>query len=308
MAPKKAPKTELTATAEAETGPNEASGQSKDANNADSGRHIDPVLGAIASLRSELAGFKTEICSTVEVKIADATTVLRGELANLRAENDTAITTLRIKMEEHGQELQELAETANSSAETIRDLETSVEKLREQVSFLTEKCVDLEGRSKRMNLTVAGLKEGSEAGPSMREFAALLLKEALDLEETPLIDRAHRALRRKPGDAEPPRHLIIKVHYCHTYEDIMKKVMGTREIFFRGRKIRIFRDLPPEVAKRRATFTAVRRMLRDKPGIRYGLLYPAKLRLTHGGTEKFFTDPEEATRYVERLLSNMDSG
>lgn len=293
---------------EAEVGQNEASGHSKDANDVSSGNLSDPVLAAIAALRSELAGFKTEICSTIETKIADATAVLRGELASLKAENDTAISTLKTKMDEHGMELQELAEAANSSAETVRGLETSVQKLREQVTFLSEKCTDLEGRSKRLNLRVAGLKEGREVGPNMRDFAALLLKEALDLEETPLIDRAHRALRKRPGDAEPPRHLIIKLHYCHTFEDIMRKAMGTGDIIFRGQKIQIFRDLPPEVAKRRAAFTTVRKMLRGKPRIRYGLLYPAKLRLTHDGMEKFFIDPKEATRYVERLLSDMDSG
>lgn len=183
-----------------------------------------------------------------------------------------------------------------------------MEKLQQKVARLTEKCTDLEGRSKRLNLRVAGVKEGSEVGPSVRDFAALLLREALDLDETPLIERAHRALRRRAGDTEPPRHLIIKVHYWHIYEDIMRKVTSTREVFFRGQKIRSFRDLPPEVARHRATFIAVRRMLWDKPGIRYGLLYPAKLHLTHGETEKFFTDPDEATRYVERLLRNMDNG
>lgn len=84
--------------------------------------------------------------------------------------------------------------------------------------------------------------------------------------------------------------------------------MGTSEILFRGQKICIFRDLPLEVAKRRAAFTTVRRMLRDKPGIRYGLLYPAKLRLTHDGIEKFFTDPKEAMRYVGWLFNSEDSG
>lgn len=88
----------------------------------------------------------------------------------------------------------------------------------------------------------------------------------------------------------------------------MKKVMGTRDITFCGRRIQIFRDLPPKVAKRRATFTAVRRMLRDKPGVKYGLLYPAKLRVSHDGIEKFFTDPEKARQYAERLIGDVDNG
>ncbi|KAK7926272.1 hypothetical protein WMY93_008582 [Mugilogobius chulae] len=248
----------------------------------------------------------SQLLYTIEIKIADATSVLRGELASLKAENDSAIVSLKNKMETNASAIVELTDAANLSSDTVRDLERSVETLRKQVTTLTEKCLDLEGRSKRNNLRVAGLKEGRENGRDTRELAAQLLKDALDLDETPLIDRAHRALRRKPGDGEPPRQLIIRLHYCHTFEDIMKKVMGTKELVYQGDKIRIFRDLLAEVAKRRAMFTPVRRMLRDKPGVRYGLLYPAKLRISHDDTEKFFTDPEEARRYVARHLEEAE--
>ncbi|KAF3845670.1 hypothetical protein F7725_002748 [Dissostichus mawsoni] len=58
----------------------------------------------------------------------------------------------------------------------------------------------------------------------------------------------------------------------------MKKVISTRDLTFQGQRIQIFRDLPTEVVKRRAAFTPTRKILRDKPGVRFGLLYPAKLR------------------------------
>lgn len=288
-------------------GPSEASGHSKDASGTVTSTD-NIVLGAIAALRSELAGVKVEICDKIENKISEVTAVLRGEIASLKAENDKAITTLRNEIESHGHTLQELANTASGSSDAIRELENKVETLRGQVTSLSEKCLDLEGRSKRQNLRVVGVKEGKEDGQNAREFAGRLLKEALGLDETPVIDRAHRALRKKPGDNEPPRHLIVRVHYCHTYEDIMKKVMGTRDITFCGWRIQIFQDLPPEVAKRRATFTAVRRMLRDKPGVKYGLLYPAKLRVSHDGVENFFTDLEKARQYAERLIGDVDNG
>ncbi|KAK1878433.1 LINE-1 type transposase domain containing protein 1 [Dissostichus eleginoides] len=128
------------------------------------------------------------------------------------------------------------------------------------------------------NLRVAGVKEGKENGQRTRLFVAELLKETLGLEKAPEIDRAHRALRRRAGDNEPPRHLIA----------------------------RIFRDLPTEVVKRRAAFTPTKRVLRDKPGVRFGLLYPAKLRVSHNGSERFFTDPEEARQYAERIFGSAE--
>lgn len=65
-----------------------------------------------------------------------------------------------------------------------------------QVDSLSEKCLNLEGRSNRQNLRVAGFKEGEENGKKPREFVAQLLKEALNFEDAPVIDRAHRALQK----------------------------------------------------------------------------------------------------------------
>ncbi|KAF3847276.1 hypothetical protein F7725_020304 [Dissostichus mawsoni] len=50
----------------------------------------------------------------------------------------------------------------------------------------------------------------------------------------------------------------------------MKKVISTRDLTFQGQRIQIFRDLPTEVVKRRAAFTPTRKILRDKPGVRFG--------------------------------------
>lgn len=86
----------------------------------------------------------------------------------------------------------------------------------------------------------------------------------------------------------------------------MQKVMSTRDLTFRGQRILIFRDLPPEVARRRAAFTPARKILRDKPGVKFGLLYPAKLRVTHNGSERLFTDPEEARQYATRHFGSSE--
>lgn len=84
-------------------------------------------------------------------------------------------------------------------------------------------------------------------------------------------------------------------------EDILQKARAARELHFRGKRIQIFPDYPPAVAKRRALFNRARELLRDTPGVRYGLLYPARLLVTHNGTQSFFTDPKKAEEYAERL-------
>lgn len=230
-------------------------------------------------------------------------TILRGEIATLKAETDNAFITMHARVDSQNDTLKSLSESANATSDVVVDLEAQVKKLHSQVEQLSEKCLDLEGRSKRQNLRIAGVKEGMENGQKPREFVAQLLTEVLELNERPLIDRAHRALRVRPGDSEPPRHLILRVHYCHAFEDILQKVMRSKTLMYQGQRIQIFRDFPPAVVKRRAAFTPARNLLRDKPGVKFRLLYPAKLRVTHNGKETTFTDAEEVCRTSFQLGS-----
>lgn len=245
------------------------------------------VLDAIATLRSELTEMKTDICNS-----------LRGEIVALRAENTAAISSLEKQIASQNEKLEDIADSANATSNTVANLEGKVKLLTSQVEQLTEKCTDLEGRSKRMNIRIAGVKEGKENGQRVSDFVALLLKTTLDLDDIPLLDRAHRALRTRAGDDGPPRHFITRVHYSHILDEILRKVSAKRNLTFEGDRIQIFRDLPQAVVKRRAAFTPARNLLRDKPGVKFGLLYPAKLRVTHNGKEEVFTDPAAARRFA----------
>lgn len=76
--------------------------------------------------------------------------------------------------------------------------------------------------------------------------------------------------------------------------------MEKKNLEYEGLKIHIFPDFPPSVVKRRAAFTKVREILRGRPGVRYRLMYPARLMVTHGNVKLSFTDPKEAQDYAER--------
>lgn len=54
----------------------------------------------------------------------------------------------------------EIAVAANSNASAHH--ESEIKRLSTQLSKLSEKCLDLEGWSKRQNLKIAGVKEGKE--------------------------------------------------------------------------------------------------------------------------------------------------
>ncbi len=143
-----------------EAGLNDASGSTTDtiAIEAAWRANNNEVLEAIASLHSELTLVKSEICQKIEAEISEVTTTLRGETAALKAENDTAISALKAQMDSQNQTLKELADSASSTSDMLQDLEDKVKKLSGQVETPSEKCLDLEGRSKRQNLRVVGIR------------------------------------------------------------------------------------------------------------------------------------------------------
>ncbi|KAE8296873.1 hypothetical protein D5F01_LYC05643 [Larimichthys crocea] len=257
------------------------------------------ILAAIANLRKEVTQSKNDICASIEARLLICTE-LREELATTKKEIQSSIKTLEAATAAHEKTIKELERSASLHSDDVTDLQRQVTRLTSEVGKLTEKCEDLEGRSRRHNIRIVGVPEGVE-GSTTRDFVADLLKDVLSLDEKPLIDRVHRTLRRSPGPRGPPRPFILRLHYYHVLEDILRKARVAKQLYFRDKRIQIFPDYPPAVAQRRALFNRARELLRNKPGVRYGLLYPARLLVTHNGTQTSFTDPKKAEEYAEQL-------
>lgn len=72
-----------------------------------------------------------------------------------------------------------------------------------------------------------------------------------------------------------------------------------------GDTVCVLPDFTQAVTKQRAAFTEVRNLLRSCDGIRFGLWYPADLRITlEDGTWVSFRDPDKAKAYVLEKLVN----
>ncbi|KAL7868203.1 hypothetical protein SRHO_G00095870 [Serrasalmus rhombeus] len=169
------------------------------------------------------------------------------------------------------------------------------------VAKLEDRCEDLEGRSRRNNLRLIGVPEGPSSCSTTA--VAALLKEALGLEKEPLLDRSHRSLHPKPKPGERPRAIICRCHHYKDCVDILRRAKELKRINVEDFNIAVFPDHTAKTAKARAAFNDVRRRLRDIEGARYGLLYPARLRITYNGVEKEFVSAEEASSYVKTLAN-----
>ncbi|XP_037535079.1 solute carrier family 41 member 3-like [Nematolebias whitei] len=137
----------------------------------------------------------------------------------------------------------------------------------------------------------------SEDDPSAATTAAVsrMLKEAFDLEEEPLLDRAHRIPAPKPKAGERARPIVAKFHYQADCVKILAKARELQRVKVNGTNIFVFPDYTAKTARARAAFTECRRKLRDIEGVRFGLLHPARLKIT-------FEDPTIVIVQVVILL------
>lgn len=134
----------------------------------------------------------------------------------------------------------------------------------------------------------------------------MLLQELLGLDTAPTLDRAHRSLQPVPRAGQRPRPFIVRFHYYQEKVDVLRRAAQNSPLMHNGDQIFIFPDLPPTVVKKRAAFKEVKDLLRGQRGVRFGMLYPAKLRITSPSGESVFTDPVMAKDYVTKHVLAAD--
>ncbi|KAJ8357955.1 hypothetical protein AAFF_G00048830 [Aldrovandia affinis] len=238
--------------------------------------------------------------SDIFVKIDALSASLRSEISSVRQELKSSIEPLQRTVDAHEETVRDLERAATDHSTRIDELESTVSMLTSQVKRLDDKCEDLEGRSRRNNIRVLGVPEGLE-GPRATDFVAQLLQDLLGLNEKPLLDRAHRILREKPKEGTPPRPFVVRVHFFHIRSLILQRAGEKSPLLYKGRRISLFPDYTSSVAKKRAAFGAVKHTLRSYPIVKFGLLFPATLRITMpDGPSHRFEDPAAATDFVNK--------
>lgn len=249
------------------------------------------------SLQEMINVLRDDICG----KIDSLSTELRSEIATVRAELKSAIAPLQQKVDNHDSTIRELEHAASSQSDHLSELDITVQSLRTQVDQLNAKCEDLEGRSRRNNIRLIGIMEDVE-GPNPTEFVSGLLQDILSLDQKPVLDRAHRSLREKPGKDKPPRPFIIRLHYYQDRDRILRKAEEASPLSYRESRVSIFPDYTTAVAKKRAQFGDAKRLLRPIKGVKFRLLFPALLKVTlPDGTLHKFGDPSAAVDFIKTI-------
>uniref|UniRef100_H3A0E7 L1 transposable element RRM domain-containing protein n=1 Tax=Latimeria chalumnae TaxID=7897 RepID=H3A0E7_LATCH len=184
---------------------------------------------------------------------------------------------------------------AENRISKIEDRELGTEQdckyLKQHLTTALERIEDLENRSRRNNLRILGFPEGVEEGNPVK-FLQEILPELLDLEEGQIleIERAHHTLAPRLTPEQRPRAFIVKFLHYPIRELLLCSARNKFQIKWKDHRISLFPDWSRDLQQKRQRFW--------EKNIKYGLFYPAILKVTHNGETLSFTDPGEVKKFL----------
>lgn len=229
--------------------------------------------------------------------MADLEQILK-ELRGFRQENKEQLATIKEEILRANTRLEEAEGRIEKAEERIQSTEEVITEMLKLHVRLEDKLTDLESRSRRENIRIYGVPEGSEKeSPTMDSFVVRLLREGLGIPETEpdlQVERAHRSLGQQPPEDAPPRSIIVKFLSFKTKESLLRKAWKSKGFVWQGRQINLDHDYPPLILKKRREYSEVRKVLKENQ-VQFQTLFPARLRVRYKEGTKTYETIEEAT-------------
>ncbi|KAG9277375.1 hypothetical protein AMEX_G7380 [Astyanax mexicanus] len=194
------------------------------------------------------------------------------------------------------QRISDIEDREHKNTEALNELT----KMATQLQLTNDKVEYLENYSRRQNVRITGVPEGAE-GRRCEEFSRNLLLQLFGGEKVeahrPLeIERTHRIGQKGQRQNRP---IIVRFLRYSDRQNILELSRTTTRKRYLENPISIFPDFSPEEQRKRALFTPIRRLLKGRTDVRYGLLYPATLKITFQNHTYLFKRVEEAEAFVK---------
>lgn len=250
------------------------------------GKQHEVLASGSDTLAADISQSVTEkISALIDMKFKEFSTTLGNISAKIEA------NTERITEAEH--RISAVEDNMSTMGPRLKELEL-------KVCSLTEKCIDLEGRSRRDNILIYNLKEDTE-GRQPVSFFERWLPTFLGLESkrgVMKIDRAHRSLG--PLRPDRPRAVIIKLHHSRDTSRILTAARKQAPLTYKGQTIFIRQDMTAAVKEMRRAFNGVCELLIKKE-VRFSMRYPAVLSFMHEGKTRSFRSPKDALAFLDEM-------
>lgn len=251
---------------------------------------------AMDQLSAEFAKQRTSLKEDVSTLIQDAIRPIQASLDSLQI----TVTSFQSR-------LAAVESVAGDNFERLTAAESTIKTLRSQTQSLLDRCDDLENRSRRSNLRILNIPEGSEDGKDPLKFMSDVLMEVMgpDVFSTPPeLERAHRTPTFRAGQRSSPRTFLVCFSRFQQKEAALRWARN-HELKYQGATIRVYQDVSTTLAKKRAAFNGVKQALYQK-NVRFHLLYPARLRVMCGDDVFTFDSPDEAQKFHDRRFGNLE--
>lgn len=157
-------------------------------------------------------------------EIRNGNRALSDKLDLQTAEINKSISGLKTMLDKLTSHVTEAEDRVGKAEDRVDQVDTCVNKLREENDFLLEKVDQLENYNRCNNIRVVGLYEGCEGTDPVKYFANWI-PDTLGQEhfgEPLVIERAHRTLGRHLYPGQRPRHVLIRLLKYQDREKILR--------------------------------------------------------------------------------------
>nr|XP_014349691.1 PREDICTED: uncharacterized protein LOC106705262 [Latimeria chalumnae] len=124
----------------------------------------------------------------------------------------------------------------STTVDSMAAMQRQLDKQQKESDKMWQRLTDLEGRSRRSNLRIFGLTEGTETNPAdMCLIIKQMLQEILLPPEAALsfnLERAHRTLQPPPRADQRPRAVVVKCKSYQAKEYILQIARRERRIMW----------------------------------------------------------------------------
>ena len=256
----------------------------------------DPIT--MAALDARLVTLTDTLTKTIKDSIRDA--ILEEFVAKVEecvapvrcvAENAASkAAALEIRVANNEAKVGENFTIINNTTPKVIKLQGKLEQVEERLEFL-------EAFSRRSNLRVFGIPEGSETHTGPVAFMSKLLRDLSGTEvfqTEPELERAHRVGHRQ--EDKGPRAIIMKFLRYQDKTRFEKWAKG-KDLQFSGRRVRFVQDLTRSQAMSRAAYKEMKHLLYEK-NIKFFHPEPGKLRVIFEEEPHTFNSPSEVKKFL----------
>ncbi|KAJ1142310.1 hypothetical protein NDU88_008636 [Pleurodeles waltl] len=215
---------------------------------------------------------------------------------------DMITTDMNIMKDDQAKLSDRLKQTESTVADILQthnDNKNAIVKLQQQMEALQERIEDREGCSQRNNICTIGLpegKEGNDPTPYIESWLQSIANDRLSIHF--VVERAHRVPGRKPIPGAPAGPVIARILNYRDRDVALQVARELDPIIIDNARISLYPDYALAVQKRRASYQIIKQRLR-KMEIKYALLFPAKLCITHNQKTHFFDSSDLVSTWLD---------